>query len=251
MKISNGKADIKLFKFDQDERILSVDPGTRHLGFCLIERGELPSLWYVNLKTKIENVKSINSAKEHIEKELDLFLNNEKEIINKIFIGNGPGADFIIDFLIEYFNIPCDNNECIIRNFEGINEDEGNYSGGKLQFKPPDIYIVDEFKTTKEALFHLQQGKMVSEVKSKGFVDHAIAALLIAKKGIKGEIIDIEKKPMRQLYDYVVDNYAGTYSFSSIHNVNDISEILKINSEIHKLIFIESNQLYIYSVTDY
>ncbi|MEJ2249168.1 MAG: hypothetical protein P8Y97_05850 [Candidatus Lokiarchaeota archaeon] len=179
----------------------------------------------MNLKTKIENVKSINSAKEHIEKELDLFLNNEKEIINKIFIGNGPGADFIIDFLIEYFNIPCDNNECIIRNFEGINEDEGNYSGGKLQFKPPDIYIVDEFKTTKEALFHLQQGKMVSEVKSKGFVDHAIAALLIAKKGIKGEIIDIEKKPMRQLYDYVVDNYAGTYSFSSIHNVNDIYDL--------------------------
>jgi hypothetical protein len=225
MKVSKGKADIKLFKFDQDERILAVDPGTRHFGFCLIERGELPSLWYVNLKTKIENIKSLSSAKDHIKSELDLFLENEKEIINKIFVGNGPGADFIIDFLIDYFNIPCENNECLIRNLDAQSVNSMDSNNKKLQFNPPEIYIVDEFKTTKEALFHLQQGKLVSEVKSKGFVDHAIAALLIARKGIKGEVVNIEKKPMKQLYDYVVDNYAGTYSFSSIHNVNNIYDL--------------------------
>ena len=67
--------------------------------------------------------------------------------------------------------------------------------------------LVDEFKTTKEAMFHLQQGKLVNEVQSKGFVDHAIAALLIAKRGIKGEVIKIEKRPLKQLFDYVVENY--------------------------------------------
>ncbi|TFF63721.1 MAG: GTP-binding protein [Promethearchaeota archaeon] len=226
MKISKGKADIKLFKFNQDEKILSVDPGTRHFGFCLIERNELPSLWYVNLKTKIENIKSKSTAREHIRNELDLFLNNDKEIINKIFVGNGPGSEFIIDFLIDYFNIPCENNECIVKDFNGlIDKDEEDDMKRKLKFNPPEIFLVDEFKTTKEALFHLQQGKLVSEVKSKGFVDHAIAALLIAKKGIKGEIVHIEKKPMKQLYDYVIDTYSGSYSFSSIHNINDVYDL--------------------------
>ena len=91
--------------------------------------------------------------------------------------------------------------------------------------KPPEIYLVDEFKTTKEALFHLQQGKLVNEVQTKGFVDHAIAALLIARRGIKGEIIRIEKKPLKQLFDYVVENYSGSYSFSSIHNINNLLDI--------------------------
>jgi len=85
--------------------------------------------------------------------------------------------------------------------------------------------LVDEFKTTKEALFHLQKGELVSEVRSKGFVDHAIAALLIAKRGLKGEVIKLEKKPLTQLYDYIVENYAGSYSFSGIHNVNDLNDL--------------------------
>ncbi|MBY9004579.1 MAG: GTP-binding protein, partial [Candidatus Lokiarchaeota archaeon] len=43
MKISNGTADISLFRFDKEDLVLAVDPGTRHFGFCLMEQGELPS----------------------------------------------------------------------------------------------------------------------------------------------------------------------------------------------------------------
>ena len=219
MKISQGQADLHLFKFDYEDVILSVDPGTRHFGFCLIERGELPSLWYVNLKKKIDDPRTHSVAKQHLEKELNIFLTSDKEVINRIFIGNGPGSDFIVDFLIDYFNIPCENRECVITDLlsEGKNHQE--------RFAPPDIYLVDEFKTTKEALFRLQQGKLVSQVKTKGFVDHAIAALLIAKRGLKGETITIEKKPLKQLYDYVIENYAGSYSFSSIHHIQSLDDI--------------------------
>jgi small GTP-binding protein len=228
MKISNGRADINLFNFEQSERILSVDPGTRHFGFCMIERSELPSLWYVNLKENIKNTKTRMAAKDQLHEELDLFLSDDKEFINKIFVGNGPGSKFIIDFLIEYFNIPCENNECIITDYSKYTEESERQAQEKVsapKFQPPDIFLVNEFKTTKEALYQLQDGKLVSEVKSKGFVDHAIAALLIAKRGIKGEVVEIEKKPLKQLYDYVVENYAGSYSFSSIHNVNDLADI--------------------------
>jgi len=226
MKISKGQADINLFKFDQEDKILSIDPGTRHFGFCLLERGELPSLWYINLKKNIEESRTHNISKKQITKELDIFLGNEKELINKIFIGNGPGSKFMIDYLIEFFNIPCENYECVITDFNAKPKQNGAAEPNNLQFKKPDIFLVDEFKTTKEALFHLQQGKLVNEVKSKGFVDHAIAALLIAKKGIKGEVINIEKKPLKVLQDYIIENYAGSYSFGTIHNIRSIDDII-------------------------
>ena len=225
MKISKGQADINLFKFDQEEKILSVDPGTRHYGFCLLERGELPSLWYINLKNNIQDARSHKISKKQLEKELNIFLGKEKELINKIYIGNGPGSEFIIDYLIEYFNIQCENYECVISDFDPKqNKDEVN-DQSPIQFNNPEIYLVDEFKTTKEALFHLQQGKLINEVQSKGFVDHAIAALLIAKKGLKGEIINIKQKPMKILQDYIIENYAGSYSFGTIHNVRTIYDI--------------------------
>lgn len=229
MKISDGKADIRLFNFDQREKILSIDPGTRHFGFCIIDNSELPSLWYINLKSHIEDTKAKMRAKKQIENELNIFIGGEKALISKIFIGNGPGSDFIIDFLIEYFNIPCENQECIITDYSNLNEKEAiiNKKLSESRFDPPDIYLVDEFKTTKEALYHLKKGEIVSEVKSKGFVDHAIAALLIAKRGIKGEVIEIEQKPLKRLYEYVVENYAGSYSFSSIHHLNSLSDITR------------------------
>ncbi len=217
MKVSKGQAEIHLFRFEQNEIILAVDPGTRHFGFCLIEKGELPSLWYVNLKTTVENLRSHNTLKRQLDKELNTFLGNQKELISKIFIGAGPGSNFIIDFFIKYFNIPCDDYSCVIKDLE--------LNAAKKRFEHPDIYLVDEFKTTKEALFHLQQGKLIGEVQSKGFVDHAIAALLIAKRGIKGEILKIKKNPLKQLYDYIIENYAGSYSFSSIHNINSLDDV--------------------------
>lgn len=219
MKISKGKAEINLFKFDQSDKILSVDPGTRHFGFSLIEKGELPSLWYVNLKKDIEDQRTQKIAKAHLKRELDVFLEEGKELVNKIFVGNGPGADFIIEFLTEYFNIPSEAESKSNQNKFEIDNNK------TVQIKSPDIFLVDEFKTSKEALFHLQQGKLVGEVQSKGFVDHAIAALLIAKRGIKGEIIKIEKKPLKQLYDYIVEHFAGSYSFSSIHNLKGLEDI--------------------------
>ncbi|MBN1214344.1 MAG: GTP-binding protein [Candidatus Lokiarchaeota archaeon] len=226
MKTSNGKAEISIFNFQQTGRVLSVDPGTRHFGFCLIEKSELPSLWYVNLKSKIENAKARLGAISIIKKELDLFLGNEKELINRIFIGNGPGSNFIIDLLIDYFNIPNQTKEGHLFSKDKMDRKISKYNNSsKKHFKPPEIFLVDEYKTTKEAIFHLQQGKLVSEVKSKGFVDHAIAALLIAKRGIKGEVVEIENEPLKQLYDYVIEQYAGTYSFSSIHNINNLYDI--------------------------
>ncbi|MHA1293518.1 MAG: GTP-binding protein [Promethearchaeota archaeon] len=223
MKVSQGKADIHLFKFEQDEVFLSVDPGKRHFGFCLIEKGELPSLWYVNLKKSLNDLRTHNVAKKHLATEMDIFLENNKDIITKIFIGNGPGSDFIIDFFIDYFNIPCEDYSCVFTDQDvkdGFKDQEV-----KNRFKPPELYLIDEFKTTKEAIFRLHQGNLVSEVQSKGFVDHAIAALLIAKRGLKGEILKIDKKPLKQLYDYVLENYAGTYSFTSIHNINSLNDI--------------------------
>lgn len=225
MKISKGRAEFKLFKFEQNEIILSIDPGTRHFGFCLIERGELPSLWYVNLKRNIEDIRTINSAKKQITHEMDIFIGDRKDIISKIFLGIGPGSKFIVDTFIEYFNILCKDNECIIADMNSEQAKFGKKIKNENRFNPPEVYLVDEFKTTKEALFHLQQGKLVSEVKSKGFVDHAIAALLIAKRGIRGEILKIEKKSLKPLFEYVLENYSGSYSFRSIHNITDLKDL--------------------------
>ncbi len=225
MKTSNGKAEINLFRFEQNDVILSADPGTRHIGFCVIEKVALPSLWYVNLKRKIDDSRTIKNAKSHVMHELEIFLRSDKDSITKIFIGNGPGSKFITDTLIEYFKIPCDDNECEITDFNSDKNRLNNEITSRNRFKPPEIYLVDEFKTTKEALFHLQQGKLVNEVQSKSFVDHAIAALLIARRGIRGEVIKFEKRPLKQLYDYVVENYSGTYSFSSIHIINNLTEL--------------------------
>lgn len=227
MKVSNGQAEMKLFKFDQREKILAVDPGTRHFGFSKLtgKAGEIPSLWYVNLKDHLENLRSHNVAKEHLSRELDIFLEDEKELINKIFIGNGPGSEFIIEFLIEYFNIPCEDGDCIVSDFETKKSQPITKPLYNSRFDPPEIFLVDEFKTSKEALYHLKQGKLVSEVKSKGFVDHAIAALLIAKRGIKGEVVNLKKKPMKQLKDYVTETYSGTYSFSSMHKVRNLEDL--------------------------
>jgi small GTP-binding protein len=122
MKVSDGKADIKLFNFDQSDKILSIDPGTRHFGFCLIENSELPSLWYVNLKNDIKDSKTKLRAKRQMREELDIFIGEEKELISKIFIGNGPGSNFIIDFLIEYFNIPCENHENVLADQNNLNK---------------------------------------------------------------------------------------------------------------------------------
>jgi len=215
MKLSNGQADFSLIKFDFEEKILSIDPGTRHFGFCLIEQGALPSLWYVNLKRSIDDKKSRSVSKEQIRYELDVFLGSDKDLITKIFIGNGPGSSFIANFLIDYFNITgseSDNNE-LDQIFNTL--------------PAPDIYMVDEFKTTKEALFHLQKGELVNQVNAKGFVDHAIAALLIARRGIKGEVLKIQKKPMTNLYDYIYEHYSGTNSFSNIHNVRTLADLKK------------------------
>ncbi|MGQ4875459.1 MAG: GTP-binding protein [Promethearchaeia archaeon] len=223
MKVSKGTAEINLFKFEHDDIVLAVDPGTRHFGFCLIKKGELPSLWFVNLKSKLDDKRSHEKSRILIAKELDLFLQEDKDQINKIFIGNGPGSKFIIDFFIEYFNIPCENYSCDITDRNSMKSDDNNKM--KNRFKPPDIYLIDEFKTTKEAIFHLHRGELVSEVESKGFVDHAIAALLIAKRGLKGEIIQIQKKPMKVLHDYIIEHYAGSYSFATIHNINSLEDI--------------------------
>ena len=215
MKLSNGQADFSLIKFDFEDKILSIDPGTRHFGFCLIEQGALPSLWYVNLKRSIDDKRSRSVSEEQIRYELDLFLGNDKDLIKKVFIGNGPGSSFIANFLIDYFNITGDS----------LDKDD---TIDQLNMLPtPDIYMVDEFKTTKEALFHLQKGELVNQVTAKGFVDHAIAALLIARRGIKGEILKIEKKPMTNLYDYIYEHYTGTQSFSNIHNVRTLADLKK------------------------
>jgi len=227
MKISKGKAEIHLFKFDQSDKILAVDPGTRHFGFSLIEKGEIPLLWYVNLKKNIEDNRTHNIAKKHLQREMDIFLKEGKELINKIFIGNGPGSSFILEFLIEYFDIPHENHSCIKTDLKHSEPIKMNQVKSNFEIKPPEVYLVDEFKTSKEALFHLQQGKLINEVKTKGFVDHAIAALLIAKRGLKGEVIEIRKKPLKQLYDYIIENYAGSSSFSSIHNMNNLDDLKK------------------------
>ncbi len=230
MKVSKGKAELSLLKFEPEEIVFAVDPGTRHVGFCLIEKGELPSLWFVNLKDSIDNLKSHNVSKSKLENELDAFLGNQKSLISTIYVGNGPGSGFVIDFLIEYLNIPCEDQSCVknvtTNSMEKEVIKETLLTDQKARFKPPEIYLVDEFKTTKEALYHLQRGQLVGEVQSKGFVDHAIAALLIAKRGIKGEYVKIEKKPLAQLFDYIVDNYAGSYSFRSIHNINSLADVL-------------------------
>jgi small GTP-binding protein len=215
MKLSNGQADFSLIKFDFEEKILSIDPGMRHFGFCLIEQGALPSLWYVNLKKTIEDKRSHSVSKQQLTYELDVFLGTDRDLITKIFIGNGPGSVFIANFLIDYFNITG--------NTMNKNEMDRNFN----ILPAPDIYMVDEFKTTKEALFHLQKGELVNHVKAKGFVDHAIAALLIARRGIKGEILKIKKKPMTNLYDYIYEHYSGTHSFSSIHHVRTLADLKK------------------------
>ncbi len=211
MKASNGKAEFSLLRFEKGDHIVGVDPGTRHIGFSYIRKGELPSLWYVNLKQSTNSLKSRGALKRQVIAQLDLFLQDDKELVSKVFVGNGPGFRFIIDVLTDYFNIK--------------GESENIKRGTNSMLNPPDLYIVDEFKTTKEAIFHLKQERLVNEVKTKGFVDHAVAALLIAKRGIKGKSIKIEKKPLKQLFDYIIENYSGSYSFSRMHKVNSINDL--------------------------
>jgi len=42
---------------------------------------------------------------------------------------------------------------------------------------------------------------------------------------MKGEIIKIHKSPIKKLHDYIIENYSGSYSFSSIHNIASLNDL--------------------------
>ena len=70
---------------------------------------------------------------------MDIFLGEGKELINKIFVGHGPGSEFIIDFFIDYFAIPCEERSCVISDISTARDNELNQSKNSFQIKHPEI----------------------------------------------------------------------------------------------------------------
>ncbi|MCD6380749.1 MAG: GTP-binding protein, partial [Candidatus Odinarchaeota archaeon] len=174
LKRTSGFVDIKLVKSLPKERILAIDPGTKHIGLAYIEGDRIPELFSINLSTAITHRREKERILKEIEDDLKIFL-RDKPIPTKVFVGNGVGCSFILDFLKRFYP------------------------------EVEDIFIVDEEKSSKEAIFKVVSQRM-EPVSGKTLVDHAVAALLIARRGMSGRKIPV-KKARKRLEDYIVSSY--------------------------------------------
>lgn len=195
LRVTHGKAEVKLIKLVPEERILSIDPGTRHIGFAYIRSDEIPLIWHINLPANLDDKKTQSKMIERIRKEIEVFL-KDLEPPNKIFIGSGIGARYAYEAVKQYL--------------EKYNQDV-------------DVFFVDESMTTREAIFRIRSGK-IEKVVAESLVDHAVAALIIAKRGIEGKRIKI-KNVNETIEEYIRKTYSvGDWfrSISSIHSIKDI-----------------------------
>ncbi|MGQ4832811.1 MAG: GTP-binding protein [Candidatus Asgardarchaeia archaeon] len=197
LRITHGKAELRLIKLMPEERILSIDPGTRHLGFAYIRSEKMPILWHINLPANLEIDKKAQSRLiDSIKDEIKLFL-KEFDPPNKIFIGAGIGAKFAYKAIEKYIE--------------------------EQQLKDVEIFYVDETKTTKEAIFRIRSGK-IEKVKAESLVDHAVAALIIARRGLEGKRIKV-KNVEETIEDYIKKTYSIGNFFRSISSVRSIKDI--------------------------
>ncbi|MHA1859799.1 MAG: GTP-binding protein [Candidatus Asgardarchaeia archaeon] len=174
LKRTSGFVDIKLVKSHSKERILAIDPGTKHIGLAYIEGNKVPELFSINLSTAITHRREKERILKEIEDDLRIFL-RDKPIPTKVFVGNGVGCSFILDFLKRFYP------------------------------EVEDIFIVDEEKSSKEAIFRVISQRM-EPVSGKTLVDHAVAALLIARRGMSGRKI-LVKEARKRLESYIVSSY--------------------------------------------
>ncbi|MHA1597059.1 MAG: hypothetical protein ACTSWV_05520, partial [Candidatus Asgardarchaeia archaeon] len=174
LKRTSGFVDIKLVKSHSKERILAIDPGTKHIGLAYIEGDKVPELFSINLSTAITHRREKERILKEIEDDLRIFL-RDKPIPTKVFVGNGVGCSFILDFLKRFYP------------------------------EVEDIFIVDEEKSSKEAIFRVISQRM-EPVSGKTLVDHAVAALLIARRGMSGRKI-LVKEARKRLESYIVSSY--------------------------------------------
>ena len=197
LRVTHGKAELKLIKLMPEERILSIDPGTKHIGFAYIRSEHLPVLWHITLPTNLEiDKKAQDRLINTIKNEIELFL-KERDPPNKIFIGSGVGAKYAYKAIEKYVE------ESHLNNVE--------------------IFYVDETKTTKEAIFRIRSGK-IEKVEMESLVDHAVAALIIARRGLEGKRIKI-KNVEETIEDYIKKTYAVGDFFRSISSVRSIKDL--------------------------
>ncbi|MHA1506684.1 MAG: GTP-binding protein [Candidatus Asgardarchaeia archaeon] len=174
LKRTSGFVDIKLVRSHPKERILAIDPGTKHIGLAYIEGDKVPELFSINLPLAITHRREKERILREIEDDLNIFL-RDKPIPTKIFVGNGVGCSFILDFLKKFYP------------------------------EVDDVFIVDEEKSSKEAIFKVASQR-IEPVSGKTLVDHAVAALLIARRGMSGRRIPV-REARKKLEDYIVSSY--------------------------------------------
>ena len=219
MQRTHGNAEIRLIRTMPGERILGIDPGLRHIGFAYIRGDNPPEIWHINLPVSLSEKRSQESMLAVIKKELALFL-EYKEIPTKIFIGGGTGARYILNVVQEVFDI-----------------------------NHVDIFLVDERMSSREALYKLRSKKL-EKVRTTSLVDHAIAALIIARRGIFGKRIKV-KNIEEKIYRHIASHANLSNAFKKLYKVKSAKDLqpgtyLKIRDPSYFATHIEQGDIIIF-----
>jgi len=190
---TKGFVEINLIKIEHNERILAIDPGMRHIGFAYIEGDEIPELWTINLDWPLDIPRLGDMMIKKIKNELQLFL-KDKSPPTKVFIGSGIGSEFIVKTCFSLFDI-----------------------------KKTDIFLVDETKSTKEAVFRLRSERL-EKVNAQTLVDHGIAALLIARRGLSGSRIKI-RNAIEKTQAYISSTYGVGDIFKRLATIKSLKDL--------------------------
>lgn len=193
MHKTQGNAEIQLIRLEHNERVLAIDPGMRHIGFAYLEGDEIPEIWHINLEWHLDERRLGDKMLEKIKNEIMLFL-KDKSPPTKVFVGSGIGSEFIIKVIRELF-----------------------------QDTSTEIFFVDEKMSTREALFKLKSNHL-ERVKAKSLVDHGIAALLIARRGLSGNKIKVTRA-VEKVQSYISANYpVGVFKrLAHIQSLKDLT----------------------------
>ncbi len=219
MQRTHGNAEIRLIRTMPGERILGIDPGLRHIGFAYIRGDEPPEIWHINLPVSLSERRTQEHMLDVIKKELTLFL-EYKEIPTKIFIGGGTGAKYILNIVREVFDI-----------------------------NSIDVYFVDERMSSREALYKLKSQKL-EKVRTTSLVDHAIAALIIARRGLLGKRIKV-KNIEEKIYKHIASHADLSNAFKKLYKVRSAKDLqpgtyLKIRDSSYFTTHVEQGDIVIF-----
>ncbi len=189
--VTAGKVEVKLI-VPPKEAILGIDPGTKHVGLAYIQ-GSTVEVWHINFPQPLTERKSQQAMMSKFVRELRLFLEG-KDKPTKVFIGLGPGLKYAYEAVQRVLG-------------DSIN-----------------VFGVDETCTTKEALYLISSGKILAK-RFKGIVDHAYAAVLIAKhRQVVGKIMRV-RHARRKLETYIASHSLIGYMFKRLAGVHTLRDL--------------------------